>query len=140
MAVFSGAERHKSHYPHLLQFEPAAYRVRLLGGAIKPSIIAAVTATSAVALLHAQTLTIPERAVASAPAPLVFTIWSELISATPNKLMTAADLGCLVPQCGGGTIDATTKETPWDKYFTEAPQPRTPSEWQYSDRKLRLRR
>lgn len=26
---------------------------------------------------------------------------------------------CLVPQCDGGTIDATTKETLWDRYFTE---------------------
>jgi hypothetical protein len=47
---------------------------------------------------------------------------------------------CLVPQCGGGTIDATTKETLWDRYFTEAPRPLTPSEQQYSDRRLRSRR
>jgi hypothetical protein len=25
-----------------------------------------------------------------------------------------------VPQCSGGRIDATTKETLWDKYFTGA--------------------
>jgi integrase len=50
------------------------------------------------------------------------------------------DLGCLVPQCGGGTIDATTKETLWDRCCTGAPRPLTPSEQQYSDRRLRSRR
>src|SRR4029453_17699586 len=51
-----------------------------------------------------------------------------------------SDARCLVPQCGGRTIDATTKETLWDRYFTGAPRPLTPSEQQYSDRRLRSRR
>jgi transposase len=50
------------------------------------------------------------------------------------------DTTCLVPQCGGGTLDATTKETLGDRYFTEAPRPLTPSERQYSDRRRRSRR
>jgi hypothetical protein len=40
---------------------------------------------------------------------------------------------CLVPRCGGGTIDATAKETLWDKYFTGAPRPLTPSERQVAE-------
>src|SRR3954471_17196890 len=39
---------------------------------------------------------------------------------------------CLVPGCGGDTIDVTAKEALWDKYFTGAPRPLTPSEQQYS--------
>jgi hypothetical protein len=63
----------------------------------------------------------------------------ELRDFQPNGVMRRG-LGCLVPQCGGGTIDATTKETLWDRYFTEAPRLLTPSEQQYSDRRLRSRR
>src|ERR1700691_2666808 len=44
---------------------------------------------------------------------------------------------CLVPGSGGGRIDATAKETLWDKYFTAAPRRLTSSEQQYSDRRLR---
>ena len=47
---------------------------------------------------------------------------------------------CLVPQCCGGTIDATTKETLWDRYCMGAPRPLTASEQQYSDRRLRSKR
>ena len=43
------------------------------------------------------------------------------------------DAASLVPQCGGGRIDATAKETLWAKYFTGAPRPLRPSEQQYSD-------
>jgi hypothetical protein len=43
------------------------------------------------------------------------------------KLDAILSVRCLVPRCGGGTIDVTTKETLWDRYFTEAPRRLTPS-------------
>jgi pimeloyl-ACP methyl ester carboxylesterase len=61
-------------------------------------------------------------------------------SPLPTDSSPRAQARCLVPQCGGGRIDATTKETLWDRYFTGAPRPLTPSEQQYSDRRLRSRR
>jgi len=35
--------------------------------------------------------------------------------------------------------DPSARRTLWDKFYTEAPRPRTQSEQQYSDRKLRSR-
>src|SRR3546814_3970589 len=46
---------------------------------------------------------------------------------------------CLVPRCDGIVPVAIDKEALWDRYFTAAPRPLTPSERQYSDRKPRSR-
>jgi hypothetical protein len=45
---------------------------------------------------------------------------------------------CAVPECRGiSDADATFREALWDRFFTAAPRPRTPSELLYSDRRLR---
>jgi transposase InsO family protein len=45
---------------------------------------------------------------------------------------------CLVPECGGiSQTDPSFREALWDRYSTAAPRPRTLSELQYSDRRLR---
>lgn len=46
---------------------------------------------------------------------------------------------CLIPRFDGAILSIEWKEALWDKFVTEAPRPRTPSEQQYSDRKLRSR-
>ena len=48
---------------------------------------------------------------------------------------------CLVPERDGIRISdsASFREELWDRYFTAAPRPLTPSERQYSDRRLRSR-
>ena len=44
----------------------------------------------------------------------------------------------LVPECGGiSQTDPSFREALWDRYSTAAPRPRTRSELQYSDRRLR---
>jgi len=40
---------------------------------------------------------------------------------------------CLIPRFDGAIFSLEWKEALWDKYFTAAPRPRTPSEQQYSD-------
>jgi CO/xanthine dehydrogenase Mo-binding subunit len=47
---------------------------------------------------------------------------------------------CLIPRFDGAILSLEWKEAAWDKFVTGAPRPRTPSEQQYSDRKLRSRR
>ena len=47
---------------------------------------------------------------------------------------------CLIPRFDGAILSLEWKEAAWDRYVTGAPRPRTPSEQQYSDRKLRSRR
>jgi hypothetical protein len=44
---------------------------------------------------------------------------------------------CLIPRFDGAIHSLEWKEALWDKFVTGAPRPRTPSEQQYSDRKLR---
>src|SRR5262249_61984658 len=45
---------------------------------------------------------------------------------------------CAVPECHGiSHADPTFREALWDRFFTAAPRPRTPSELLYSDRRLR---
>jgi hypothetical protein len=46
---------------------------------------------------------------------------------------------CLIPRFDGVILSQEWKEALWDKFVTGAPRPRTPSELQYSDRKLRSR-
>ena len=46
---------------------------------------------------------------------------------------------CLIPWFAGAILSQEWKEALWDKFVTGAPRPRTPSELQYSDRKLRSR-
>ena len=48
---------------------------------------------------------------------------------------------CLVPRSDGIALcsDLSWRKSPWDKFYMTAPRPRTPSELQYSDRKLRSR-
>jgi len=46
---------------------------------------------------------------------------------------------CLIPRFDGAILSQAWKEALWDKFVTGAPRPRTPSELQYSDRKLRSR-
>jgi transposase len=47
---------------------------------------------------------------------------------------------CLIPRFDGAILSLEWKEAVWDRYVTGAPRPRTRSEQQYSDRKLRSRR
>jgi hypothetical protein len=47
---------------------------------------------------------------------------------------------CLIPRFDGAILSLEWKEAVWNKFVTGAPRPRTPSEQQYSDRKLRSRR
>lgn len=47
---------------------------------------------------------------------------------------------CLIPWFDGAIRSLEWKEAIWNRYVTGAPRPRTPSEQQYSDRKLRSRR
>ena len=47
---------------------------------------------------------------------------------------------CLIPRFDGAILSLEWKEAAWDKFVMGAPRPRTPSEQQYSDRKLRSRR
>ena len=49
-------------------------------------------------------------------------------------------LRCLIPWFDGAIYSLEWKEALWDKFVMGAPRPRTPSEQQYSDRKLRTRR
>jgi hypothetical protein len=46
---------------------------------------------------------------------------------------------CLIPRFDGVILSMGWKEALWNKFVTEAPRPRTLSEQQYSDRKLRSR-
>jgi hypothetical protein len=46
---------------------------------------------------------------------------------------------CLIPRVDGAILSKEWKEALWDKFVTGAPRPRTLSELQYSDRKLRSR-
>ena len=50
------------------------------------------------------------------------------------------ELRCLIPWFDGAIYSLEWKEALWDKFVMVAPRPRTPSEQQYSDRKLRTRR
>ena len=47
---------------------------------------------------------------------------------------------CLIPRFDGAILSWEWKDVLWDKFVTEAPRPRTPSELQYNDRTLRSRR
>ena len=47
---------------------------------------------------------------------------------------------CLIPRFDGAILSLEWKEAAWDRYVMGAPRPRTPSEQQYSDRRLRSRR
>src|SRR3989338_8784105 len=49
------------------------------------------------------------------------------------------DPRCLIPRFDGAILSQDWKEALWDRVVTGAPRPRTPSEQQYSDRKLRSR-
>jgi hypothetical protein len=44
-----------------------------------------------------------------------------------------------MPGFDGAILSLEWKEALWDKFVMAAPRPRTPSEQQYSDRKLRSR-
>jgi hypothetical protein len=46
-------------------------------------------------------------------------------------------LVCLIPRFDCVILSLEWKEALWDKFVKGAPRPRTPSELQYSDRKLR---
>jgi hypothetical protein len=66
----------------------------------------------------------------------------ELDLATPllidSGAVFAVGTRCLVPECGGiSQTDPSIREALWDRYSTAAPRPRTRSELQYSDRRLR---
>ena len=55
-------------------------------------------------------------------------------------VQSANDTRCLIPWFDGAIYSLEWKEALWDKFVMGAPRPRTPSEQQYSDRKLRTRR
>jgi hypothetical protein len=48
-------------------------------------------------------------------------------------------LRCSIPGFDGVMLSQEWKEALWDKFVMAAPRPRTPSELQYSDRRLRSR-
>ena len=58
---------------------------------------------------------------------------------TLEAIAKVASGGCLIPRFDGAILSQEWKEALWDKFVTGAPRPRTPSELQYSDRKLRSR-
>ena len=60
------------------------------------------------------------------------------LPATTRKFADVAR--CLIPWFDGAIYSLEWKEALWDKFVMVAPRPRTPSEQQYSDRKLRTRR
>ncbi|SPL64756.1 hypothetical protein OHAE_623 [Ochrobactrum soli] len=45
----------------------------------------------------------------------------------------------MIPRFDGAILSLEWKDALWDKFVMEAPRPRTLSEQQYSDRKLRSR-
>ena len=47
---------------------------------------------------------------------------------------------CLIPGFDRAILSQDWKEALWVRFAMEAPRPRTPSELQYNDRKLRSRR
>jgi hypothetical protein len=47
---------------------------------------------------------------------------------------------CLIPWFDGAILSQEWKEALWARFVTGAPRPRTPSELQYNDRKLRSQR
>jgi transposase len=57
-----------------------------------------------------------------------------------NKTVKYDKRRCLIPRFDGAILSLEWKEAIWDRYVTGAPRPRTPSEQQYSDRRLRSRR
>jgi hypothetical protein len=59
----------------------------------------------------------------------------DVVSATGDTSLSR----CLIPRFDGVILSQEWKEALWDKFVTGAPRPRTPSEQQYSDRKLRSR-
>jgi hypothetical protein len=65
------------------------------------------------------------------------------VHATTRRVVDAAfaeeQPRCLIPWFDGVILSQDWKEALWDKFVTAAPRPRTPSELQYSDRKLRSR-
>ena len=58
----------------------------------------------------------------------------------PYTCGSASRPRCLIPRFDGAILSLEWKEAVWDRYGMGAPRPRTPSEQQYSDRKLRSRR
>ena len=65
----------------------------------------------------------------------------EQLNAAELKMSPCAFLiRCLIPWFDGAIYSLEWKEALWDKFVMGAPRLRTPSEQQYSDRKLRTRR
>jgi hypothetical protein len=56
-----------------------------------------------------------------------------------RKASAYAPFSCLIPRFDGAILSQAWKEAIWGTFVTRAPRPRTPSEQQYSDRKLRSR-
>jgi hypothetical protein len=57
-----------------------------------------------------------------------------------HRLSETEEARCLIPRFDGAILSLEWKEAVWDRFVMGAPRPRTPSEQQYSDRKLRSRR
>ena len=72
-------------------------------------------------------------------------IWARMVLAQIQRMYCVPSRGvkliprCLIPRFDGVILSHEWKEALWDKFATAAPRPRTPSELQYSDRKLRSR-
>ena len=80
-----------------------------------------------------------EREIATAGASLVFML-EALLGSYPKGETFGNPARCLIPRFDGAILSLEWKEAVWDRFVTGAPRPRTPSEQQYSDRKLRSRR
>ena len=60
-------------------------------------------------------------------------VLAELMISSGSAQIYDPELRCLIPRFDGAIFSLEWKEALWDKYFTAAPRPRTPSEQQYSD-------
>jgi 1-aminocyclopropane-1-carboxylate deaminase/D-cysteine desulfhydrase-like pyridoxal-dependent ACC family enzyme len=130
-----------------LSLEMEMANTRLVGFARKAGIaLAAVTAAAAaagVAMIRSGLETIGAQADMAASLKTtveslqVLTWAGELAGVSMGEIEQATR--CLIPRFDGAILSQEWKEALWDRFVTAAPRPRTPSEQQYSDRKLRSR-
>jgi small multidrug resistance family-3 protein len=80
------------------------------------------------------------RAAAALCLPFVTAVWQvNVLIFLLQSASAAFTPTCLIPRFDGAILSREWKEALWDKFVTGAPRPRTLSEQQYSDRKLRSR-
>nr|WP_152988346.1 hypothetical protein [Paracoccus sp. MKU1] len=65
--------------------------------------------------------------------------WRASSEIGPSYSQADGGARCLIPRFDGAILYLEWKDALWDKFAMAAPRPRTLSEQQYSDRKLRSR-